>query len=169
VSGVKTKSLEEVEKSLQQEVKPPTTATLSGGVHEVSKASQLMQAMVGAGSEVFSDDMVLRLEVSNTPESLVIQPGNETVIGRRDPATGIAPDVDLTAYAGYRLGVSRKHAILRVRNRRLEVLDLGSSNGTSINGVRITAHEPKILRDGDQISFGKMAMRVIFQSKQLVE
>lgn len=129
--------------------------------------AQIAEAMVGAGSEVFQDGMILRLDIPDAAEPMLITPGQETVIGRRDPATGIAPDIDLTSYAGYRMGVSRKHAILRLRANRLELLDLGSSNGSTINGERVTAHEPHLLRDGDVIGFGKMTMRVIFQSRAL--
>lgn len=110
--------------------------------------------------------MVLRLEVMNSTDELVVDPHHETIIGRRDPATGIAPDVDLTAFSGYKLGVSRKHAVLRVRGKQLEILDLGSSNGTMVNGVRIPPHEPRLLRDGDQLLMGKLTMRISFQVKE---
>jgi hypothetical protein len=118
------------------------------------------------GSDVFGADMVLRLEVMNAGDELVVDPHREIVIGRRDPATGTAPDVDLTAFSGYKLGVSRKHAVLRVRGGRLEILDLGSSNGTMVNGVRIPSHEPRLLRDGDQLLMGKLSMRISFQAKE---
>ncbi|MDZ4763593.1 MAG: FHA domain-containing protein [Chloroflexota bacterium] len=154
-SGVTTKSL-------------GSTSILSDADNSPAQA-QMAEAMVGAGSESFQAGMLLRLEIPNAEDVVLIEPGEETVIGRRDPSTGIAPDIDLTAYAGYKLGVSRKHAILRVRNDRLELLDLGSSNGTSINGERITAHEPHALRDGDQIGLGKMTMRALFQSRMLNE
>lgn len=121
---------------------------------------------VQANSDLFDDNMVLRLEVMNSPDSLVVDPRHETVIGRRDPATGMAPDIDLTPFSGYKLGVSRKHAVLRVRSNHLEILDLGSSNGTILNGVRILPHEPRLLRNGDQLLMGKLTMRVHFQIKE---
>ena len=123
----------------------------------------LKLAMSTAGSTQFHDNMVLRLEIEGAPTPILLHPKSETSIGRRDPATGTLPDVDLTAYAGYRLGVSRKHAIIRLKNKQLELYDLGSSNGTSINGVRLTAHQPQALRDGDEIMLGKMVIKVLFQ------
>jgi pSer/pThr/pTyr-binding forkhead associated (FHA) protein len=105
----------------------------------------------------------LRLEIEAAPAPILIYPKAETSLGRRDPATGTMPDVDLTTYAGYRMGVSRRHAVIRLNNKRLEIYDLGSSNGTSVNGVRLAPHQPYPLRDGDEISLGKMAMRAIFQ------
>ena len=45
--------------------------------------------------------------------------------------------------------VSRHHAVLVWRGEGFELSDLGSSNGTLINGERIT--QPRILQDGDVI------------------
>jgi pSer/pThr/pTyr-binding forkhead associated (FHA) protein len=76
------------------------------------------------------------------------------------------PDVDLTPFAGYRMGVSRKHAVIRQNdetNERLDLWDMGSSNGTFLNGTRLNANRPYRLRDGDEIRFGQMIMRVYFQ------
>lgn len=116
-----------------------------------------------AGSARFEDNMMLRLEIEGAPTPIVIFPKLETSLGRRDPGTGSAPDIDLTAYAGYRKGVSRYHAMLRLKDKKLEIYDLGSSNGTLVNGVRLSAHQPHPLRDGDMIMLGKMIIRVLFQ------
>jgi hypothetical protein len=120
----------------------------------------------GQANSVFEENMVLRLDIEGAPNAVLVYPKRETTIGRRDPSTGTMPDVDLTAYAGYRLGVSRKHAVIRLQNKRLEIYDLGSSNGTTLNGVRLAAHQPHLLRDGDEIALGKMVIRVIFQSNR---
>lgn len=125
---------------------------------------ELMQAAVAtAGTGVFTDDMVLRLEIEGAATPILLFPKKETVIGRRDPATGTMPDVDLTSYAGYRMGVSRRHAVIRLRNNEVEIFDLGSSNGTGVNGMRLQPHQPHPLRDGDSIALGKMNIRVLFQ------
>jgi len=118
-----------------------------------------------AGSNRFEDNMMLRLEIDGAPTPIVIYPKTETSLGRRDPGTGVSPDIDLTAYAGYRQGVSRNHAMLRLRDRVLEIYDLGSSNGTLVNGVRLNAHQPHPLRDGDEVTLGKMVIRVLFQAR----
>jgi ribosomal protein L32 len=123
-----------------------------------------MKAVITAGTGIFENDMVLRLEVEGAPTPILVYPTLETVMGRRDPVTGSLPDVDLTAYAGYRMGVSRKHAVIRLQNKQLDLRDLGSSNGTFVNGVRLTAHQPHALRDGDEIALGKMVLKVFFQA-----
>jgi hypothetical protein len=120
-------------------------------------------AVSTAGSAQFTENMVLRLEIEGAPTPILLQPKGESSIGRRDPATGTMPDIDLSAYAGYRLGVSRKHALIRLTDERLELIDLGSSNGTSVNGARLAPHQPHALRDGDEVLLGKMILRVLFQ------
>jgi ribosomal protein L37AE/L43A len=126
----------------------------------------LNAAVSTAGSTQFTANMVLRFEIEGAPTPILMTPQAETAIGRRDPATGTMPDVDLSAYAGYRLGVSRKHAIIRYQNERLDIYDLGSSNGTTVNGERLTPHEPHTLRDGDEILLGKMMVKVLFQARR---
>ena len=48
-------------------------------------------------------------------------------------------------------GVSRRHAELRKVDDRVELHDLGSTNGTRVNGQRVTA---ATLTDGDRITVG---------------
>jgi predicted component of type VI protein secretion system len=127
-------------------------------------ATDEIRAVRSAGTANFEDNMTLRLEVEGAPTPILVAPTIETVMGRRDPVTGTAPDIDLTSYAGYRMGVSRRHAVIRLRNKALDILDLGSSNGTYVNGNKLSAHQPHIIRDGDEISLGKMVLRVFFQS-----
>jgi hypothetical protein len=51
--------------------------------------------------------------------------------------------------------VSRHHAQLRYRQRRFWVTDLGSTNGTFVNGERVSE---TALRDGDVISLGGLEL-----------
>jgi hypothetical protein len=52
--------------------------------------------------------------------------------------------------------VSRNHAEIRPKGDRYIVVDLGSTNGSRINGVRI---DTQVLNDGDELSFGNTRMR----------
>jgi len=54
---------------------------------------------------------------------------------------------------------SRDHAkVWREGPGRYSVADLGSTNGTLVNGVRITKRER--LRAGDEIAIGRVALRL---------
>jgi len=54
--------------------------------------------------------------------------------------------------------VSRRHAVLRVQNGHVHVRDLGSKNGTWINGFRI---EEGRLLPGDDVAFGPVTFRLV--------
>jgi pSer/pThr/pTyr-binding forkhead associated (FHA) protein len=54
------------------------------------------------------------------------------------------------------VSVSRRQAELRQDRHHWTVRDLESSNGTFLNGVRLT--EPQRLKRGDEISFGKFSL-----------
>ncbi|MFN8527015.1 MAG: FHA domain-containing protein [Anaerolineae bacterium] len=129
-------------------------------------AADIGKAISSAGTDRFDKDMVLRFEIEGAPQPILFYPKPETHIGRRDPLTGTSPEIDLTAFAGYRMGVSRNHCILRLNENRLELTDLGSSNGTALNGEKLKPHIAHTLRDGDELMLGKMAIRVIFQKRR---
>lgn len=58
-------------------------------------------------------------------------------------------------------GVSRLHARVVVENGTARLEDLGSKNGTHLNGTRLT--EPQVLADGDEIRVGTIVL--IFRSE----
>ncbi len=119
------------------------------------------------GTSTFEQSDRLRLEIEGCPEPLFFELEREAIFGRKDPATGAMPDVDLTPFAGYRMGVSRRHAaISRNAENGLDVRDLGSSNGTFLNGQQLVAHRLYPLRNGDELRLGQMVIRVIFEPRQ---
>ena len=75
------------------------------------------------------------------------------VIGRAADADLIVPDAS----------VSRRHARLRRRGQELDVADLGSSNGTFVNGRRIGGR-PTGMRAGDIVRVGSVALRLQFDA-----
>ncbi|NDJ63107.1 MAG: FHA domain-containing protein [Chloroflexi bacterium] len=87
----------------------------------------------------------------------------EFEIGRKDPATGDAPLVDLAAFNGAGKGVSRRHAVIRRQDTVLKVSDLNSANGTFLNGHRLVAHQDRILRDDDELRLGFLVINVKFE------
>jgi pSer/pThr/pTyr-binding forkhead associated (FHA) protein len=58
------------------------------------------------------------------------------------------------------MGVSRTHASLVYKNRTLYITDLGSSNGTYVNGTRLNAHEPQPLLIGEIIALGRLIIHI---------
>lgn len=56
--------------------------------------------------------------------------------------------------------VSRKHARIKVRNKRVFIEDLGSTNGTSVNGQSIDDKGLVSVSSGDQIIIGSVVMKL---------
>ena len=77
-------------------------------------------------------------------------------VGRKDRITNIVPDVDLST-ADQDRSVSRKHAELGYANGTVSVRDLGSTNGTTVNGEPLTLQVDRALADGDTVTFGGVA------------
>jgi pSer/pThr/pTyr-binding forkhead associated (FHA) protein len=83
-------------------------------------------------------------------------------LGRIDPKEGVYPDIDLTADLAMEFGVSREHACIYRRGNAIEVEDLASTNGTMLNGTRLSPYLSAPLKDGDQLQLGKLLIEVSF-------
>jgi hypothetical protein len=81
-------------------------------------------------------------------------------LGRIDPRQGVYPDVDLTNDLAMEYGVSREHACIFRRGNAVELEDLGSTNGTLLNGARLAPYLPVPLKDGDQLQLGRLLIEV---------
>lgn len=121
------------------------------------------------GTTMFQDDMVLRVELESRPNPLLLRlkPDQQLMIGRRSTSDDSdIPEIDLTDYGGFNYGVSRHHGVIRLEGNRLIYTDLASSNGTFINGLRITPHEDYTLRDGDVFRLARMKMQIYFEKRR---
>lgn len=121
------------------------------------------------GTSIFDGRMMLRLDIDGMSEGLLFRPyeARDMTFGRRDPQSGYSPEIDLMPYGGYSMGISRRHAILHLSGKRLTIRDLGSSNGTFINGVRLDSDNAHQLRDGDRLRLGNMVFTVHFDDNHL--
>jgi rubredoxin len=74
-----------------------------------------------------------------------------SLIGRRSVARAIEPEIPLT----HDDAVSHRHALLQLdENHGLQLRDIGSSNGTRLNGTEVKAMVDYPLKDGDEITLG---------------
>jgi hypothetical protein len=95
--------------------------------------------------------------------TMVLPLSNTLVIGRLSELPGDPrPDVNLNAFDAKELGVSRQHARIMRRRELIYVSDLGSSNGTFLNGRPITGNYERILRNGDELRLGHLKVKVRF-------
>ena len=105
---------------------------------------------------------VERLVHQESGMAFPLSAGDETMVGRRDPVTGIFPDIDLSPVDPQR-AVSRRHAKLFRRDGKLYASEeIGTMNGTFVKGTRLKKGVPAEVLPGDELQFGVVALR--FQS-----
>jgi adenylate cyclase len=90
---------------------------------------------------------VFKLLSTTGEQSIDLQPGRTVVVGRA--VTSDVPIYDPT--------ISRRHAEVSLTDGGVKVKDVGSSNGTFLNGARVTE---AVATENDVIAFGKVAFRV---------
>ncbi len=109
------------------------------------------------------EDSTFILYSTEREEVIDVPDQNEFTIGRFVEGQVITPDVDLNNYEAYDMGISRLHATIRinVEKNKIFIVDLGSANGSSVNGYEIPANSEVPLNHGDVLSLGKFNMKVI--------
>jgi len=118
--------------------------------------------------EHFGRDSIFILTVRDSGAFFRLRPQSythELVIGRSSDNTAMTPDIDLTEEDAESLGVSRLHLAIQymMENDTLIVFDLGSANGSFINGQKLHPSEKRILRNGDELRIGRMVMRATYE------
>ena len=134
----------------------------------VRETDELLSKLANSHSAIEPDDDVT--EVAPTPaaspapefrllhlESKVeftFSPNPEATVGRIDPVTGIRPDIDLSAVDVERSS-SRRHAKFLWEDEAIYLVeDIGTTNGTFLNGDRIQQGASKKVQPGDLVQFG---------------
>ena len=100
----------------------------------------------------------IEVDVLNTGRKVLLSADREILVGRLDAAHGIFPELDMTADSGLEQGISRRHSRIYTRDGTCFVEDLDSTNGTFLNGERITPYLPYAFHDGDTLKFGSMRL-----------
>ena len=85
--------------------------------------------------------------------SLVLPNGDRFVLGEAIVTIGRMPDSVITLEDP---NVSRNHAEIRPSGETFVLADVGSTNGTKVNGVKVGE---RILQDGDELTFGSTTLR----------
>jgi hypothetical protein len=105
----------------------------------------------------------ITLHLMDTGQMLPLSERSEFTLGRISEGQPIMPDIDLSPYQAYASGVSRLHAVIKQTGNRALVMDLGSANGTYVNGKRLTPNVEQNLINGDIIALGKLKMQVLLK------
>jgi hypothetical protein len=103
----------------------------------------------------------LALVVGDNAQPIILEGRSEYLLGR-DFSSPAAHEIDLNTYGGRESGVSRTHAALRQERHRVVLVDLGSTNGTRLNGSLLKTNLPTVVESGDEIRLGRLRMRINF-------
>ena len=104
------------------------------------------------------------LQVMDLGEIIALEGKEEFTLGRATEGQPLIPEIDLNAYNAYEQGVSRMHAMISIRGDRVTITDLGSANGTWVNGDRVSPHTARVLNHGDLVTLGKFRLQALLNS-----
>lgn len=104
------------------------------------------------------------LHLLDTGQVLPLSTRNEFTLGRISEDQPIMPDIDLSPYQAYAAGVSRLHGVIKRIGNTIVIVDLGSANGTYINGKRLSPNAEQTLNHGDIVALGKLKMQILLKS-----
>ena len=110
-------------------------------------------------------DALISLNIISTGDYLPLSGQEEVTLGRVSEGQPVTPDIDLTPYKAYEGGVSRLHASIRMIEDLVVVTDLGSANGTRVNGMQITPHIPCPIKHGDILTLGKFKIQLLLRHR----
>jgi len=104
------------------------------------------------------------LYINRSPDPLIVEIQTQAILGRSSTSANSQPRIDLTPYGAFERGVSRMHAVIRRTDKGMSIEDLASSNGTWLNGTRLQAYTPNIVKSGDHLQIGHMHIEVHFKT-----
>ncbi|HET7063738.1 MAG TPA: FHA domain-containing protein, partial [Rudaea sp.] len=102
------------------------------------------------------------LRIVASGQVLLLEPGrSEFLVGRPDPVTGIQPEINLGPFDTMRT-LSRRHAkILKEGGLYFVREEVGTTNGTFVNGERIKTGAAVPLKPENRLRFGSIEVEVI--------
>jgi hypothetical protein len=141
---------------------PPTTEKIAGAtlVFPKGPVHGRTDALIPEGGIA-----VFLVDNSNPIATLAV---DEFILGRLMEGS---PEevVDLTPFAAFSSGVSRRHAMVRRKKNKFEIIDLDSTNGTWLNEKRLTPTKAYSLPSGSTIRLGQLRLQVITRENESIE
>lgn len=101
------------------------------------------------------------LVVAESGREICLPPFSLVHLGRRDERRNIYPHIDFTQDGGALYGVSRQHARIHQSERGIYIEDLDSTNGTRLNGQRLTPSQIYLIQHGDKLHLGELQLVVV--------
>lgn len=99
---------------------------------------------------------------AETTKPFVVRTDKEFIIGRSLLPT-TEPFLDLSDFDGFKMGLSRRHAMIRQTETGYEVIDLSSTNGTWLNDERLVPYTPYPLTSGSRLLLSRIRLFIFFR------
>ena len=118
-------------------------------------ATALLQELPEVEEQLESSEALpCSLVVVSTGHRISLPAEGELILGRIDLDLSFTPDVDLTSDTQGVQSISRRHAKVAAFRGRHLIEDLGSTNGTAVNGRPLNQGQRVPLQPGDHIALG---------------
>lgn len=111
----------------------------------------------------------LTFHIGDDQLSIALKMAERLILGRQSNHMTDSPDLDLAPFNAAEHGISRIHATLECNEGGVYLMDLGSRNGTFVNGLALGAFNPRYLNDGDVVRFGKLTLTLSLKTEESVD
>jgi serine/threonine-protein kinase len=142
----------EMDAFIQKSLAKDPEARFQSPIEYIAAIEQLQQRIRGEATPRQQQACLVLLESSQ----MFILQGEKLLIGREDPRREIHPDILLSDESKT---VGRIHACLTCQQGQWSIEDRNSRNKTRLNGDVLIPYEPKTLKDGDHLRFGRLEAR----------
>lgn len=136
-----------------------TTRVLPESDEEASQTGEGQMGWLAPDDKVF-------LKIPDVKQPIHVSRAQALILGRTSPNRPQQPDIDLTDFQALDKGVSNLHAMFMYRGTNIVITDIGSSNGTFVNGQRLPPHQAAVLYEGDEIRLGDLSMQIYFERSE---
>jgi CRP-like cAMP-binding protein len=147
-------------------------------LRETNKQLEQVMAAGGAGAAAAAAEVIAPKGTAGTVQADALayfvspQSGNvfpvfksDALIGRYDSVTGMHPEIDLTAEDQSR-NISRRHARLVIKDGRFFIAEeIGTMNGTFLNGQKLANGVLTPLADGDELVLCRLPLTFKLSAK----
>jgi FHA domain len=130
---------------------PVTTADLASTLPQLAEPSKKRRARAPTTT-------TLCFEVGGLPLTFSIV--EKVIVGRCASSGCDDVTVDLSGFGAYEMGVSRRHVRIGRRGTLVYAADIGSRNGTWLNGQQLLVYGERLLHNGDDLRLSHLSLHV---------
>lgn len=138
----------------------PQTSKLNPNAADGLDELQKMASEVDGHTEPVIGISDIKFIIPKSDVSIHYHVSEPMTIGRASPHDVQKPDIDLNPYESIKT-VSRNHARISVESGKLILTDIGSSNGTFIDGKRLSPNVPTKIESGTMVRFGALIVQIM--------